>query len=236
MERLAAYLKIFKIMYSFGLIAEGITDFVVLENILLGFFKNVEPEIRHLQPIRDTTDDDARFGGWVRVFEYCNSSKLLQAFQFCDYLIVQIDTDCCSEKGYDVSPLDMENRKLTPEMLVERVEKRLKMVISSNIEANSQQTVQDFWENYGHRLIFAVSVEAIECWLLPLHLDNKFQADTNNCLKKLDKKGIKLWNKQASLYEKASNAFSKHKVLMKVYPENPTLKLFVEKLLLLKAS
>jgi hypothetical protein len=235
MAQLAAYLKIFKIMLSFGLIAEGITDFVVLENILFGFFKDEEPEIRYLQPIRDATDDAARFGGWVRVFEYCGSQKLLQAFEFCDYLIVQIDTDCCHETGYDVSPLDAQNRKLTPEILVEKVEERLKKVISNRFEANLEGAAHDFWENYGHRLPFAVSVEAIECWLLPLHLEGKFQADTNNCLKKLDKKGIKLWNKQANQYEKASNDFSKHKVLMKVYPENPTLKLFVEKLLPLKA-
>ncbi|MEY4936228.1 MAG: hypothetical protein RIS64_2587 [Bacteroidota bacterium] len=48
-------------MLSIGLIAEGITDFVVLENILFGFFKGTEPEIRHLQPIRDATDNEVRF-------------------------------------------------------------------------------------------------------------------------------------------------------------------------------
>ncbi|MEN9612537.1 MAG: hypothetical protein RLZZ628_3351 [Bacteroidota bacterium] len=221
-------------MHSFGLIAEGITDFVVLENILWGFFKDAAPEIRHLQPLRDATDDVVRFGGWVRVFEYCRSSKLLQAFQFCDYLIVQIDTDCCHETGYEVSPLDAQNHKLSPEALVEKVEERLKTVISTAIEGHYQGSVGEFWENYGHRLIFAVSVEAIECWLLPLHLEGKFQADTHNCLKKLDKKGVKLWNKQVKSYEKASNDFSKPKILMKLYPENPTLKIFVEKLLTLK--
>ncbi len=221
-------------MLSIGLVAEGVTDFVVLENILFGFFKDVEPEIRHLQPIRDATDDAVRFGGWVRVFEYCASSKLLQAFQFCDYLVVQIDTDCCQEIGYEVSPLDGQNRKLTPEFLVAKVEERLKNVISIGVETNKLLSVSEFWENYGHRLLFAISVDAIECWLLPLHLEGKFRADTNNCLKKLDKKGTKLWNKQVNVYEKASRDYSKHKTLMKLYAENPSLKLFVEKLFLLK--
>jgi hypothetical protein len=217
-------------MLSFGLIAEGITDFAVLENILFGFFKDSEPKIRELQPLRDATDDAARFGGWVKVFEYCRSSKLLNDLQTSDYLIIQIDTDCCHETGYDVSPLDAQNQKLTPDALAEKVEKQLKSVISAGISVNPLLTESEFWSNYGHRILFAVSVEAIECWLLPLHLENKMQADTNNCLAKLSRKGILLGAKKQRDYNNASAAFAKHKKLMVVYAKNPSLKRFVEQL------
>jgi hypothetical protein len=55
-------------------------------------------------------------------------------------------------------------------------------------------------------------------------------------LKKLDKKGISLWNKEVRNYEKASKDYSKQKVLMKLYDQNPTLKLFVEKLVVLNEN
>ena len=45
-------------MPTFGLIAEGPTDHVVLENILVGYFNDPDltQSIRELQPLRDATD------------------------------------------------------------------------------------------------------------------------------------------------------------------------------------
>ncbi len=43
-------------MITFGLIAEGPSDQVVIENILVGYFDNPDIIIKPLQPLRDQTD------------------------------------------------------------------------------------------------------------------------------------------------------------------------------------
>jgi hypothetical protein len=40
-------------MISFGLITEGLTDQIVIENILAGYFKNLDLDVEPLQPERD---------------------------------------------------------------------------------------------------------------------------------------------------------------------------------------
>jgi len=87
-------------MTTFGLIAEGITDQVVIENILIGYFNNPDIVVNPLLPLRDETDKNRieNYSNWLKVFDYCASSKLKEAFQFSDYLIIQVDTDT-SESG-----------------------------------------------------------------------------------------------------------------------------------------
>jgi len=66
-------------MMVFGLITEGITDQIVIENILMGYFDKSEDELefKELQPLRDETDENKtqNYGGWDKVIEYCGSSK-----------------------------------------------------------------------------------------------------------------------------------------------------------------
>jgi hypothetical protein len=57
-------------MITFGLITEGLTDQIVIENILHGYF-NTEPVVNPLQPERDKDNDDkSDYGGWTLVFKY----------------------------------------------------------------------------------------------------------------------------------------------------------------------
>jgi len=46
-------------MVTIGLITEGITDQIVIENILMGYFDQNEDDIefKELQPLRDNTDE-----------------------------------------------------------------------------------------------------------------------------------------------------------------------------------
>lgn len=61
-------------MATFAIIAEGITDQVVIENILLGCFadEDEEPTVNYEQPLLDTTGQSAApaYGGWTLVFDY----------------------------------------------------------------------------------------------------------------------------------------------------------------------
>lgn len=72
-------------MATFALIAEGITDQIVIENILIGCLTEgeEEPEVNRLQPLRDSTGQSAAPapGGWTLVFEYLRLGKHLEALQ-----------------------------------------------------------------------------------------------------------------------------------------------------------
>ena len=55
-------------MFNIGIIAEGDTDFVTLQNILVGYFdKDITGYVNQLQPLR------GQIGGWSKVFKYCRS-------------------------------------------------------------------------------------------------------------------------------------------------------------------
>jgi hypothetical protein len=82
-------------MIKFGLIAEGLTDQIVIKSILAGYFNRSDLVIRSLQP---EIDKDKNFGGWTLVFDYCRSKKFQEAFQSNDYIIIQIDTDVFIEE------------------------------------------------------------------------------------------------------------------------------------------
>lgn len=97
-------------MNTFGLIAEGITDQIVIKNILAGYFNNLNIRVYPLQPLIDETDENKaeNYGGWSQVIDYCQSDEFQDAFQSNEYVIIQIDTDVSQEWNapYTVSHRD----------------------------------------------------------------------------------------------------------------------------------
>ena len=210
-------------MISFGLITEGLTDQIVIENILAGYFKNPDLDIRPLQPERDK-DDDNKFTGyssWSQVFAYCRSRDFQESFQFNDYIIIQIDTDVSEEFGI---PQQDKNGEFTPEELIEKV-----------IEKFKQEIGEDFYSKFQQRIIWAISVHSIECWLLPLYYKDSKKSKLKNCLSTLNKEISRKHHftidaKKPEYYREISKQYSKHKVLMKHYKDNPSLKNFIEEI------
>ena len=213
-------------MTSFGLITEGITDQIVIENILTGYFDNPDIDFRPFLPLRDETDKNRieNYGGWTRVFEYCGSSKFQEAFQFIDFIVVQIDTDTSEEIGYDIPKLE-DGKELSVEQMVERVSEKLRNLIGT-----------EFYDEYSERIIFAISVHSLECWLLPLFYTNNKKAKHINCLNTLNQAlkkedfTIDANNKNPEYYESISRQYLKHRTLMSKYSDNPSLKIFVEEI------
>jgi Domain of unknown function (DUF4276) len=215
-------------LLTFGLITEGVTDQAVLKNILIGYFNDPDLTVRELQPTLDATDASqmSTFGGWYNVFLYCQSDYLKGAFEQNDFLIIQIDTDCSHEQHFDV-PIQRDEPITT---FIQRVQNRFKSVISTQFGA-------DFYELYAQRIIFAVAVDEIECWLLPLYYTDKTQSAVNNCLFKLNQKlsekdKINPQNKDKRIYQRVSRDFMKAKVFQQTYSKNPSFKFFVEELLI----
>lgn len=212
-------------MTTFGLIAEGITDQIVIDNILAGYFNNQDIDVNFIQPLRDETDENKaeNYGGWSQVIEYCQSAKFRKAFQLNKYIIIQIDTDVSQDwnRPYTVSHRD-ENGTLTPEKLIEKV-----------IEMFVGLIGEDFYGQYQDRIIFAISVHSIECWLLPLYYSKDKKAKITGCLEALNREVAKKENftidaKKPKYYRKISRQYIKHKKLMQHYESDPSLKRFIE--------
>ena len=213
-------------MPSFALITEGITDQIIIANILYGFFDDPDLDINPLQPLLDETDSNRTIspGNWHKVLQYCSSEIFRGAFQLNDYLIIQIDTDV--SVLYGVSERDQAGNELSVDDLIARV----KLVLINRIGL-------DFYEKFKTRIIFAIAVHSIECWLLPLFYDDTRKSKIKNCLESLNRELVKQKsfsidpnNKHHRYYERASDGYSKHKKLMTFYKSNPSLNTFIRSL------
>ncbi len=190
-------------MINFGLVTEGITDQEVISNILFGYYNNPNILINELQPIRDETDRNkaTNYGGWGNLIEYCKSDIFKYAFQTTNYIIIQVDTDVCED--YNVSKKENGN-DLTPEQLVLKVKEKFIEIIGV-----------DFYNNLEQRIIFAISVHSIECWLLPIYYTDNKKSKMVNCLQTLNqalnKKGFTIDkdNKNIEYYTDISNVYIK---------------------------
>lgn len=225
-------------MITFGIISEGPTDQIVLENILCGYFSNanLNENIHFIQPFRDNTDKygAADQGGWFNVFEYCMSKRLLESFEQNDYIIIQVDTDRSEDKNFDVRKTNEEGIRYTPEELIGKVIEKFQQIFVTAFEEKHNL--------FQNRIIYAICVEEIECWLLPLFYDDRIQNATNNCIRRLnnvisDSLGFYIdrnnKNNRGKEYDKLSKGYLKNKILMANYRNNVSLKVFIGSLGLL---
>lgn len=208
-------------MIKFGLITEGHTDQIVIKSILAGYFNRSDLVIRPLQP---EIDKDKNSGGWTLVFDYCRSKKFQESFQSNDYIIIQIDTDVSED--YNIAHQD-ENGEFTPQQLIQKVIEKFRDAIG-----------EDFYNTNKQKILFAISVHSLECWLLPLYYtDKKKKAKSKNCLKTLNDELSKKHRftidknaKNPDYYREISKQYGKYKVLMQHYQDNPSLKTFIEEI------
>ena len=212
-------------MATFGLIAEGVTDQRVIENILLGFFNCNEEDVNDIQPRADATSLHGRtWSNWELVLDHLASPDFEQAFGFFNYVVVHIDTDTCEEPNFGV-PRREDGRVLEPRELIARVADKMREKIGEEV-----------WARHGGQIIFAVAMDSTECWLLPLYAASRKDA-THNCLHALNralargnKRPISPDKKEPRDYETLSRPFSKRRELQKHCSQNPSLSIFVENL------
>lgn len=212
----------------FGLVCEGPTDQKVISNILDGYFGK-EIITNRLVPLGDATDlyRAENYSNWLKVIEYCESEELLGALEGDKFVIVQIDTDVCEQKGFDVLKSDEQGKPLSPQNLQKKVKQRLIKAIGDK----RYQLIQK-------QVVFAICIHSLECWLLPLYTQQKRDYEkVNNCLhilqKEFNKKSkskIKLSAKKSRDYDKVSSRYRKTKDLKKLGLRNPSLSIFVEEL------
>lgn len=215
-------------MATFALIAEGITDQAVLESVIetwCGQSLGDDIDVNYLQPARDATDSAraASFGGWERVLEYCTFAEHVdQALQINDYLVIHIDTDTCEHERYGICLTDG------------GVERVVSAVVSDVCDLLASKLGCKIIEANRGRIIFAVSVHSIECWLLPLfaseQVDKSRRLNCSNHLRRvLGKNGIEI-SKDYDSYSKISRIFGKQKDVAKAASHNESLKIFIDSL------
>jgi hypothetical protein len=213
-------------MISFGLVTEGLTDQIVIENILTGYFGNPDLLINPLQPERDKDDENksSNYGGWTQVFSYCQSEDFKEAFQFNEYVIIQVDTDRSEDKNFDVPHRNGQRKELSPEQLIINVIEKFRQIIGA-----------EFHDRYRERIIYAIAVHSIECWLLPLYYTDNRKSKIKNCLNTLNqalsKNGftIDVNAKNPDYYRDISEKYYKPKMFKK-FKQNPSFNSFIEEL------
>ena len=204
---------------EFSIISEGVTDQVVLENILFGWTGNKNLSVTRLQPKQDEP------GNWDKVFKYCQSEDFKGAFAFTDFLIIQIDTDFMGggtvPEEYFINVKDLS------------VEDKIIAFRSKFIELIGK----GFYNEYKTQIIFAISVEEIECWFLPIYFPTKKTkaAKIVNCIGTLNpelqkKEGFTISSKDYAYYEKIAKHFRKKKDIQKYAPLNESFSIFIREL------
>jgi hypothetical protein len=206
-------------MAKFALACEGVTDQIVIENILCGFYqeyKNLDEVIQPLQPPFDATtkkQKEGEFGGWEMLLEYLSLKRFRDDVLNSEYVIIQIDTDISEHPNFGVS-----QQNLSTEELIDKVKKRLIAQIDKT---------EAFYGSYHEKIIFAISVHSLECWILPFHKNLKNEKVTG-CFESLQRE-IKA-EKNYTTYDALSRPFLKNKELLKIIPKNRSLEIFIHAL------
>lgn len=214
-------------MKGFGLACEGITDQITIENIIFGIFDQVEEDdIAYIQPMHDATDETGK-GGWNRLLDYLGSFRFKQDLGAFYYLIIQVDTDVAAEIGFDVCVVDENNKPLSSELVVRNVTERL-------IEQIDKE--EQLYEKIKNRVIFAISVSSLECWLFNFYVkDHKKIGTTQNCFDKLfrelakDKRKPAL-EKNKDVYDHLSAPLMKEKNINQLTGRDISFSIFIDEL------
>lgn len=219
---------------KFGLICEGITDHCVIENILCGFFPeypDLDENINFLQPVLDETDTQQQgFGGWEQVIAYLKSSQFEQAVINHDYLVIQIDTDCCEHPNFGIKSISLAAKNQADF----HAEVRAKLIAFIN---NSTVYAQ-----YAEKIIFCICIHSLECWLVALYETHHSKSTKiNECEAALGKLLLRQnyrgkFEKTHRCYDDLSKPLQKQKNLLPLATASYSLKQFLEHLTQIRSA
>lgn len=160
---------------TFGVICEGPSDYRIVKRILDVFFRGNDPFISCYQP-KQLPSGKSDYGGWPRVLECCGNSTLKEIFEFNDYAIIQIDTDCSQDSPFNVPHLGDDGQPKSNDQLYEDVIEKLgSLIVQPDVQVNRD------------KIVFAICIHSIECWLLPIIYTDNRKENTINCLSALNR-------------------------------------------------
>ena len=156
---------------TFALISEGVSEHKVIEHLISKYFKDDNPIINQIQPKIENAKQTSE-GGWNEVLKYCEREELLHILVENNYLVIQIDTDQSQQSPFGVPHTELGKEKPSEKLLIDVVA-RLERNMPDKIDKN--------------RIIFAICIHTVECWLLPLVYTDDKKSKTTNCLTFLNK-------------------------------------------------
>ncbi len=194
----------------FAIAGEGRTDFIVLQNLLIGFFNDKNLSVTRLLP------KDKEPVGWGNVLKYLSTEEFRFGTLNNDFVVVQIDTDKCEEWNVGLKNIG-DNISL------------VESFINAVIDVLKAKIGTDFYQSNESKILFAITVQDMECWLLPFNIDLPAkQTKIVGCYKTLEsvatKQGFSLNQKNyedGKNYETLATEMKKNKILMEKYSLNP---------------
>lgn len=222
-----------------GIIAEGRSDIRVIERILKGCAGIDSSDVLHLRP-EDQFDetslaemDEKQFSSWTCVREECRTQGRIDRFinspiEDERFVIIQMDS---AERGeYGVPEPNRSHITDWKEY-------------SREVRENIIGKILEWTENkFGHRLLYAICVEELDAWLIPLYDSNipetAQKADPKkylweqciSTLKSKEKNAITSYPKLSDRYHKLAEGLKKPKVLKLCAYHNESLRLFCDSL------
>ena len=155
---------------TFALITEGVSEYTVIQHLISRYFRDDDPVVNQIQPkIQKFKQTSA--GGWNEVLKYCEREELSDILIENDYVVIQIDTDQSQQSPFNVSHIEMGKEKPHDRLLADVVA-RLERNMPENIDKN--------------RIVYAICIHTVECWLLPLVYSDSRREKTKNCLTALN--------------------------------------------------
>lgn len=206
----------------FGLACEGVTDQITLENILCGYFenKNLGEDITELQPLFDETDQKQGNGGWPILINYLASTRFRDDVLNTEFLILQIDSDIADQLR--VAHKDNLGNALSIDSVISNV--RAKLIEHINLGATH------FYETHAPKILFAICVHSLECWLVAHHGEQSATHDCFDVLKTvIDPNIIRVTKKQKN-YDQLSKPFLQRKNIDAVVTKDPSFRAFIQAL------
>lgn len=209
---------------KFALITEGASEHRVIKHILSRYCKDSDPVINQIQP-KLNKGKQLGIGGWNEVLKYCERKEELEAALVeNDYIVIQIDTDMSEIEPYSVNKME-EGQYIGHDKLWDKVRERLESALPETISRD--------------KIIYAISIHTIECWLLPVFYTDGKRCNVNNCLDTLNaaitKKNLhKITDKNsftsARVYDEILNNIKKQKDILACASYNVGFNNFVSQL------
>lgn len=206
----------------FGLACEGITDQITLENILCGYFENpdLDENITKLQPLFDETDQKQGDGGWPMLMKYLASTRFRDDVFNTEFIVLQIDSDIADNLG--IAHKDNNGNDLPPEEIISHVKAKL----IAGINTGESQ----FYEAHAAKILFAICVHSLECWLVSHHAEHSATYDCFNVLKSVIDQGIVRVAKKYRNYNELSKPFLGKQNIQIVAEKDASFRVFIQSL------
>ncbi|MFL9839166.1 hypothetical protein ABS768_16780 [Flavobacterium sp. ST-75] len=203
-----------------SIISEGVTDQIIIEAIIQKRLNDKDIILNPLQPKKGEP------GGWPLVIEYCKSNDFKESLPYNDGLII-IHIDCDVLKGADI-PKDcvIQFNGLDIKGTFEIVKDKIIEFITLEV-----------FELCSEKVIFAIAIDHIECWLLPIYFPTKTAIcnKTSGCITKLNpvltkEHGFYIAAKDEDNYRTIAKKFNEKKSFENCYKNNESFALFIDSL------